>query len=270
MILPRTLTADGLDFARRQKTAGKRIIWALDDNLWACPEWNPYKGDPAILDQTLDLADIVNVSTEPLLQIVGSKGRMCPNLIDAAAYRGIVPAPHDRVRVVWAGSPTHSGDLATLADVLPRLARRFPTVEWHFFGWMPSFMEGIGIYHPPCDFNDFPRALISLGGDIGLAPLADVEFNQSKSNIRWLEYTLAGMVTVASGVGPYQCIDNGIGSVLAWNTEEWEKYLAELIEDRDTRIRMWSAARDRVLREFSWQSETARFPWLEFFCTCSK
>jgi glycosyltransferase involved in cell wall biosynthesis len=264
LYLPRTLTSEGLEFVRRQKAEGKRFCWSLDDNLWELPPENPAYGriDPDILDQTLDLADVVCVSTEPLLDIVGrTKGRLCLNLIDAAAYRGIVPAPHENVRVVWAGGETHRADLQILVDVLPRVAKKFPSVEWHFFGLMPEFMEGIGVYHAPVPLADYPRALVSLGGDIGIVPLVDNELNRAKSNIRFLEYSLAGMVTLASLVGPFRCIRQGLDGMLADN---WERELTQLIEDWQLRGYLWSQARDRVLSEFSWESP-ARFSWLELF-----
>ncbi|MFW6311524.1 MAG: hypothetical protein ACOC1K_04740 [Nanoarchaeota archaeon] len=48
----------------------------------------------------------------------------------------------------------------------------------------------------------------SLNIDIGLAPLLDHDFNNSKSNIKALEYTAAGIPGIYSKMKPYENMKN--------------------------------------------------------------
>ena len=51
--------------------------------------------------------------------------------------------------------------------------------------------------------TEFPDRLMRERFDIALAPLAANPFNEARSNLKFLEYSLAGAATVASAVGPF-------------------------------------------------------------------
>jgi glycosyltransferase involved in cell wall biosynthesis len=73
---------------------------------------------------------------------------------------------------------------------------------------------------------------------IGIAPLIDDTFNRSKSNIKWLEYTMKHIPTVASNVEPYRSIKHGVTGILCDTPEQWYVALKELIEDSKLRDRL--------------------------------
>jgi hypothetical protein len=58
-------------------------------------------------------------------------------------------------------------------------------------------------FHPGVAFPEHARKICDLALDIGIAPLADNQFNRNKSCIKYYEYAMSGAVTVASHVLPY-------------------------------------------------------------------
>jgi hypothetical protein len=60
-------------------------------------------------------------------------------------------------------------------------------------------------FDKPVPVQEYPNWICSnWQSHIGIAPIADNTFNDSKSELKWLEYTALGVPTVASDVGPYK------------------------------------------------------------------
>lgn len=60
----------------------------------------------------------------------------------------------------------------------------------------------------------------NLNIDIAIGPLLPNLFNEGKSNIKYQEATRAGAVFIASNIGPYATLKNGVNAVLVENTQE--------------------------------------------------
>jgi len=87
---------------------------------------------------------------------------------------------------------------------------------------------------------------------LGLVPLADTPLNQAKSQVRWLDYTVAGLITVASPVGVYHDLAQKGLVLSACGNEEW----SELLGGTSTRAsalpaEYWKHSRDTILKEFT-------------------
>jgi len=285
-IFHRLLSPLYMDHVLRLKRAGKTIIWELDDDVFHLPDWNParrfYEQQDSSLYIMRDMADHIIVSTEPLAKLLGPKATVLPNLIDLELWPS-PPHRHDGpVRVVWAGSIHHQKDLDLLVEPINDLLDEFgEQVYFLFFGDLPdAFSEALHVKYThlvltvPADrvrgkvglvqlvpTSQYPKTLTAIQPDIGLAPLCDHPFNDSKSNIKWLEYSLAGAATVASPAPPYACIEYGIDGLLADN---WLDEVAVLIEEPELRGLIAANARLRVEQEFSWQGKGKQV-WLDFF-----
>ena len=100
----------------------------------------------------------------------------------------------------------------------------------------------------------FARALRDARPDIGLAPVLDEPFNRAKSELHWLEYTLAGAPTIASRTrepGPYGVIHDGVDGLLAATPDDWSRHLRALAGSADLRAQLVGAARERVLADYT-------------------
>ena len=81
----------------------------------------------------------------------------------------------------------------------------------------------------------FPQKLAQLDFDIGLCPLEDIEFNRSKSCIKFYEYASVGTVTLASNVLPYKKEVNFLANN---NYKDWYKKIEMLIRDKELREKL--------------------------------
>ena len=102
---------------------------------------------------------------------------------------------------------------------------------------------------PFVDWQELPKKIASL--DINLAPLQEGIFNEAKSENKWMEASLVKTVTVASDVGAFKKINNGVDGILCKNTvKDWEKALDKLIADKEYRTTLANNAHNRVLKEY--------------------
>ena len=89
--------------------------------------------------------------------------------------------------------------------------------------------------------------------DIGLAPLHPNFFNCCKSNIKFLEYALAGIPGLYSNVGPYadSVLHGDTGFLVEENTQEhWFEALHHVLQNPETLQKARSRAYEFVQNYF--------------------
>jgi glycosyltransferase involved in cell wall biosynthesis len=101
-------------------------------------------------------------------------------------------------------------------------------------------------------------------GNIGLAPIAEIEFNLCRSSIKWAEYAAIGAACVATDYGPYQrdC-ENGKDAILCKSREEWAEALKTLLWYSGKREEIAKNALAKVKREYNLDFVADR--WIEVF-----
>jgi hypothetical protein len=249
-----------LFFDLLSRTTTKRV-YEIDDDLFSLdqksnPEGHEFYSIPEIqrnIKHCMTEADCVTVSTPKLAEIAGafnSNVLLCPNAVpDWLVDLERKPAPDpSRVTIGWGGSQTHLMDFAEVVDPLRQLFRRRTDIDFHSIG--ANYLSG-----------KIPRDRLFLSGwcpnvedyyrivdfDIAIAPLRPHRFNQAKSYIKALEYAALGIPVVASDVGPYRdFVEHGVTGFLVKRPHEWNKYLAQLIEEPGTRLEMGFAARRKA------------------------
>lgn len=251
-------------FAKQLQEMGKKVIYELDDAFDCLEEWHPNYtayGEPKRLEhmyQMMGLADAVQVSTPWLAhryRRYAKRIEVVPNMIELAAWPQADQLRQDGLfKVLWAGSPSHSGDLKEVVPALAAFARAHENVRIVLFGQeiknseIPEAqLENI----PWCEFEEYPFRLAAIDADVAIAPLADVPFNYGKSNLRILQMWAAGYPVVASEVGPYaesisEVKRNGF---FAKGTDQWQNRLELLYQNAPMRAAMIAAGREAV-KEF--------------------
>jgi len=163
------------------------------------------------------------------------------------------PEPSNRIRVGWAGSPQHMRDLKFVAPALswargaghevvhmgydPRNTTGVtdPKAIDACFAWSAIITKQIPWVDDPEVYHRKP-----LPFDIGLAPLERNDNTLGKSDVKWIEYTMAGAATVASSGTVYRDIVHGETGFLAGSPDEftyWTKYLCEHPATRQELVR---------------------------------
>jgi len=213
-------------------------------------------------------ADFLVLSTEELREVYeldNPRSVVCPNAIEDKTFEAYCarfpssfcesPKRIGQVRIGYVGSTSHVGDVATIVKPLQKVMDERPRVRVVFYGqdlrglfkreyWARMDFDGATVAKTienqrPSLFSDslMPRyyeALANLDLDIALAPLERHIFNRSKSNVKVLEYTMAGVPVVATKYGPYaqyaqECPD-GIVAVPPEDDRVWVRSLLDLVD----------------------------------------
>lgn len=237
---------------------GKVVVFEIDDLLTKTPRSNPVypyamrvAGD--LVQCAMD-ADFVTTSTQPLLdelreeaQFQDGKGFVLRNCVNTDIWGDTfiprLPEPGSPFVVGWFGSPTHDEDLAIVKEAIGYLARKHPgEIEFHFFGYLPKELAeipGVKLIR-----GSQPNVVKHAAGvreariDLAIAPLVDNAFNRSKSDLKWLEYSICGIPAVFSDVAPYrEALTHGVnGWVVKNDTASWVGAIEGLLRDDDLRL----------------------------------
>jgi glycosyltransferase involved in cell wall biosynthesis len=151
---------------------------------------------------------------------------------------------------------THARDLEIARKAFERLAQNKDLLFKLWCGYemnsrTPTFKVPGAEILPLTPFEGFFQMFGQVGVDIGLAPLAAVQFNKSKSNLKFLEYTVYNAVTIASDFGPYRdTIEDGVTGLLVSDNRDWYDKVMMLLEDEDMYNNILANAKKLVEEKF--------------------
>lgn len=248
----------------------KPIIIDTDDNVHHVPLTNPgSQGYNPTTEAGMwnlyaleRIFDAVTVTTEELKRFYSKyhpRIYVLPNNLDIPewekhAYRR---KKHEEVRMGFICSAAHAEGFGIIQkpvyDIMKKYGNTvfyYPAVYSRLFTNAPEEVKSRIKPMPWAKLKDWPKELTKLSLDIGLAPLRDNLFNRGKSNLRWLEYSMAGMASIVSPVSPYLCINNGVDGIIAKSQDEWYNAIESLL-DVDKRREIADNAKKRVSQEFN-------------------
>ena len=228
------------------KDSGATVIYEMDDDFFNIRPKNPAYAlvkdkDKESVKNLMRMADAVFVSTDPLVHMYRSFNKnvhVLPNMIEIdESYLETRPYDFDKcIRMVYCGGPSHVEDFEEMESAFGILLNKYSGfLEVMFIGWCPEVLQKDKrvLYIPWLMIDQYMRVLSGQLPHIGLVPLAKNVFNAAKSNVKFLEYTAVGAVTVASAVRPYtQTIIHGVNGVIVDNNkpESWVAAVSELID----------------------------------------
>lgn len=200
-----------------------------------------------VAEGAADLATLVTVSTPALLK---RYARRTPGVV----IHNVVPDEffnvkhHDSDEIGWGAQlSTHSNDAPMLGNSIDRLQRdgaRFATI-----GDTTGIRSALHLrrdFHEygPASLEDWPFILTQFG--VGIAPLAETEFNRAKSWLKPLELSSVGVPPVMSPRAEYREIHRlGVG-LLAGSPKEWYEILRRLSRDPIERQELGAKSREAV------------------------
>ncbi len=258
---------------RLAREHGAPVVCHLDDDLFEVPIclgaelYRRYRHPRRVhaLYRIAEAADVVYASTSALGRRV--KERLNPRrLVVAGIYvggeSGEVSQPADDpdgiVHVGYMASLGHAFDLELAAAAIIKVGQQLSRVRFHLFGSIcrsavAQELRSHVTFHDRVSgsYADFRQTLGSLGWHIGLAPLRNHDFNVCKAPTKWLEYTDAGIATLASDHPVYRSIERE-GALAASADDDWEQTLAALVSDPERRRRLATRAAQLVRDEYPW------------------
>lgn len=244
----------------------KKIIYDIDDNFFEIPiksELGRYHRHPTSLftvRRMMECASAVRVYSKPMQQeaLKSSKNvHLVNSYFDFELINGRHRKEHKKINIVFATSrgPDSLSQLylPALQHVISKYQDR---VEFYCFGTLPSALAQYKNAHRlpyMHNYSAFIRFFYEFGFDIGLAPLMDDTFHNSKTNNKFREYGAMGVAGVYSDTQLYRdCIKQGETGMLADNSiEGWQTALEALITDDALRSRIQENARKVVEEEYS-------------------
>jgi glycosyltransferase involved in cell wall biosynthesis len=237
--------------------AGKRATFERDTNSRA---------------RVIGLADRLSGSTTPVVDelrsLTDAPVEVLPNglsrrSVDLAAACRRRDAD-GRVRLgYFSGSATHERDWMVVQPAVVDLLASDSAVDLWLVGPLSGGPElsrfGNRVRRVEAvEWWELP-ALISQV-DINLAPLETSPFTNGKSTLKWMEAAMVGVPTVASATQPFrETVEHGETALLARDTDDWRRYISDLIADRSRRDRMAGAARRQVMADLSPDRQAARY-----------
>lgn len=235
-------------------------VMLLDDLVTAVPEYSSlnkdlmqcFRDSKRRIQQGLASVDRAIVSTEPLAEFVRPylddvivvPNRLRRETWDAlTSQRGVGRKP----RVGWVGAKQYKGDLELLRNVIIETADE---VEWVLMGeWPEGLDSAISEKVRPVPYEEYPQKLASLNLDLAVAPLVPHPFNESKSNLRLLEYGAMGWPVVCTDIEPYRTNSAPVKRVE--NTKEaWLQAIRERVYDLANAYREGDVLKDWVRQHY--------------------
>lgn len=251
------------------------VIVDMDDNVLEIGKHHPAynelkKGSQARTGMLacLSLADAIVCSTEPLKKALKSYfkklGRekrvyVLENMVDPSDWK--FRNKKGNRKLGWHGSITHDEDLKLILPAVKKVLQEREEITFELMGgigaqnrdkifdpndkeWNKLTEDKVFTVIGTQAWKGFPKILMSHDWTIGLAPVVDNAFNHSKSAIKWFEYTLKGIPTIASDTITYnrhiRHMENGM---LCKTEEDWYNAINYLFDNPKERRRMVKQAK---------------------------
>jgi glycosyltransferase involved in cell wall biosynthesis len=258
------------------------------------------------VEMMLQHADAVTTTNEVLANVIREHTDkpvyVLPNCLDLSTWKK-ASVPEDQKWIGWFGSVSHYPDVKPVVPALDNLMKKHPDLNIQIMGSSFDYLfpvkdsckklpvsgygptdemyytdlENSGERWPgrmrfdrPVPVQEFNSWLSSnWQGQIGLAPIESNDFNDSKSELKWLEYTAMGIPVVASNFGPYKrAITSGVDGFLVNGPDWWEIVVDELLKNRPLREKLVTSARGKLEKHYDINSQCQK--WLEVFYSVSQ
>lgn len=219
-------------------------------------------------------SDLVTCTTDILRNEflkVNPNVAILPNCIDSEFFPDCPNFVKDEVRIGWQGGYSHYEDLHFIVPVVKRILEKHKNVKFVYFGdtrfagLFKDCPQNQMEYQSWISHDVYPWKLTILNLDIGLCPVMDNPFNRTKSAIKWMEYSMIGMATVASDIPPYSpVISNEQTAMLCKeNHDSWFDAIEKLVIDKQFRNKMAKTAFSEVILEHNIDSKAHL--WVEAY-----
>jgi len=274
------------------KKLGKKVVFECDDLIHTVPKTHySYDSIKGFKNKTKVWKEIINclrhcdgfiTTNETLKKQYGwlaKKSLVFDNYLDITHWlKEYKPNHSDMIRLLWAGSTSHKGDLLKFKPIMKRILEKYPHVKFIYVGdggvktddlqakfiYGDDLWEGIpnnreNILAVPG--NIWPYKLAALQADIAIAPLQKNFFNKCKSQCKYLEYSINKIPAVYSA-HHYTNVLNRHTGILAETDDDWVCGLSYLIENEKERKRIGENAYNDSIKKYDMSAHVSR--WSDF------
>lgn len=256
VVISRPCTEKHLEAIRYVNSRGKLSIADVDDNMWDVkPSNHAYKfwskpKNVAFFNACLKEVQMITTPSQHLGKLLGQRNRnikIIPNMLPDDFWPNI-----DRdysppvIKLGWAGGTSHFEDLEMVVSPVKQVVEEFKNVELHLFGnfkMMGNPFEGFpAVLYDIATLENYPSVIRQF--DIGFIPLENNNFNNFKSDLKFVEYAAAKLPVIISNTPVYELrVTHNETGLFANNDKDWIKGLKRLINDAGLREKLGENAR---------------------------
>ncbi|WP_409200105.1 glycosyltransferase domain-containing protein [Methanobrevibacter sp. DSM 116169] len=249
---------------KKAKKHGIKIIYETDDDLLDIsrdhPSFDYIYPHIKSIKKLMNNVDAITVSTDELSKRLSEYNNI--NVIrnyfanDILKIKSNNEPSDNTIKIGYFGTFTHFSDLELIKNVILILKHEMKklniNVEFEVIGGAnfedDSWINRIELPYYPMGLKTFYRWLEpKIDWDIGIVPLLPSEFNRSKSELKYIEFTALGIPTVSSDTDIYKhAISDGINGFFANTEEEWVEKIEKLILDKKLREKIVSNAQKDI------------------------
>jgi glycosyltransferase involved in cell wall biosynthesis len=273
------------DWIRQVHDFGLAWVYELDDDGWSPEivkrqarlfeqEWS--KGEYQLEIERRERIDLINradgvlVTTEALADVARRYTEtpvwVVPNLINVDWFMSRLDDAKRLIQpltIGWSGGLRDEADLDIVSQAWARIAKRYPKVKFIIHGVTPKNLASAVpndqlILVAWSSLPDYPRTLMNI--DVMCCAVADTEFNRCKSNIKWMEASLAGAACAVSNTVYGDAVRDGDGGLVCETVDDWEEALAQLVESEDRRASVVEHARQSIYTDHSLGTKWPMWP----------
>lgn len=271
---------------RKLKKAGKRIVYDIDDDLFNITPDNPAylsitRDDQLAAASCMKLADVITATTHELSRRLKGvvegivEPIVIPNAWDVSdRWTDKIGSPDNIKRIVWSGGASHGLDWEECFDAVSEVMQERDDVRLVILGYLPPCIEqsvNLAQFKGRIEFCGFrdPDTYYEMAhhvrAEVALAPVRATGFNSAKSSIKFLEYSLMGIPTIASDWLPYNNdIEHEDNGLLVTNKSDWKKHIDFLLDNPEGREKLVKSAREYCAEHFDLKD--AVDDWVEVLC----
>ena len=244
----------------------KKIIYDFDDAIWipSVSEQNSFAGN---FKYAKKVKDICKWS----FKISGGNDYLCsyarqynnnvvynPTCVDTQ-NRYSVLANHDvdKITIAWTGSFSTLKYLTIVENALQKLQEKYDFNIKIICNQYPSLNLKNVQY---VEWSEENEVCELASCQIGLMPLTDDEWSEGKCGFKLIQYLSLEIPSVSSFVGVNKkIIDEGVNGFFAETDVDWFSNIEKLILDAELRKKMGQAGRQKIISNYSLQSNENNF-----------
>ena len=247
---------------------GIKLIYEIDDDLvnmdTTQPDFKRYEEKINVVRYLAENASCVTVTTDSLkASLLGfnSNIEIIPNaLTDSWKLDELFEIKDKKtIKIGYMGTTTHENDLKLIEEAIKNIQLNSDKkIVFEMVGGTDSSFKGMSRVNIPVNKRHYPNFVEwlqnAVNWDIAIAPLVkNNNINESKSELKYLEYTALNVPGVYSDVGPYsKCIVHEDNGLLVKNNSvyEWEINMKKLIESKELREKILKNAKKDIFKNY--------------------
>lgn len=249
---------------------GIPYIYEIDDNFFEIPYDNELGRNhrhPVNLSSFINFishASVVRTYSHFLAEDVGFYNKnieMNRVYFDFELITELKQNKSDKLKIVYATSRMADAQQDIFTEALHKIALNYQNnVEIYFWGAPITDKELktlSNVFHlaPIYNYEKFIKKFYEMGFDIGLAPIFEGRFFNSKTNNKYREYGACKIAGIYSNEDLYSdCVVDGKNGLLVQNTPDgWYKAIEKLVLDRELRNTIIEQANSDIEKNYSFE-----------------